>query len=1021
MIKITVRLNTKKQASQRLIILCIGLAFLFLAGCVATGTVLKMDLAKDHNIKFLKAYREMTAEKWQKTDIAVQKGDAVVIVPLYPKGFIYPVQGKIGETGKPFDGLDVDIGDICTAQQDGILYIGMDQKAGSVQTGVFIFKNGDRDSLMADFEYIQKSNKDAKVINLALGLLLKKRADRMIAQNKPVEALPVLDKSIGYLEQADEKLYSRTIYQIYREKAVIFKNNQDMAKYDDSIKKSFDSLIMASEYYRELKSRRFAFLNQLTPEERFILVSKTSYFEDIKAKDSSSQRGRYYWHEAMPVENLAYPYLLLCRYYTFRGDLRLSIVYADKSIVEAKKIGDKALISSSYNELGIRHRYFGNIKESEDCFNKALIYASTNWIVRLYPAMSLAVLNTDLGQYEKAEELMQSIYIPPPERAQRLNMVLNSVRAYIYTKKNDNKNAIFIMNNNLPEYKFIKNQLMTGHGETTLAMFVATLSSYAEAGTINESNEVFEAIGEDIESLGNPPNLKLIYSLALSKFNKRVGKDAIAPLLDAITALEVIRPTAGTGKDYEYWENMLKVYDMTIASLYNKEKYLDALNTVEKARSRRFLDDLGNKKLGAKGVASLMTQRANETLDALAMLEADMMEAAQKAGIKVRSVYDKDSRLGKKMENYKATLKQASDSDQQFGVVASVVPISVEKLQKLIPADTTVVEYYKSEKDLYIWVIDNHNISAVRQDISKERLRRLIEQYRKSLYQESTQRGVIMVEKDTADFAALQREAYRLLIAPVEKSIKTKKICIVPYDILNYLPFQSLHDGRSYLVEKYALSYLPSLSVLEYLRKAQKKDHYTILAIGNPDLGDEKKDLPAAGVEVDMIKEIFPQAVVYKRKEATKATVKREAHQYDILHFAAHGEYKADDALSSCLYLAPSAGENGQLQVDEIFDMSINAEMVVTSACQTALGKISRGDEVLGLTRAFMYAGANSVFGSLWSISDEATSVLMKDFYTNIKTLEMSEALRRAQMKMIRSKEYNHPFYWAAFNITGAL
>jgi CHAT domain-containing protein len=101
--------------------------------------------------------------------------------------------------------------------------------------------------------------------------------------------------------------------------------------------------------------------------------------------------------------------------------------------------------------------------------------------------------------------------------------------------------------------------------------------------------------------------------------------------------------------------------------------------------------------------------------------------------------------------------------------------------------------------------------------------------------------------------------------------------------------------------------------------------------------------------------------------------------------------------------------------------MTINADMVVTSACQTAMGKIGRGDEVLGLTRAFMYAGANSVLGSLWSISDEATAVLMKEFYTNIRIMGKPEALRQAQLKMIQSNKYRHPFYWAAFNITGAL
>jgi CHAT domain-containing protein len=95
--------------------------------------------------------------------------------------------------------------------------------------------------------------------------------------------------------------------------------------------------------------------------------------------------------------------------------------------------------------------------------------------------------------------------------------------------------------------------------------------------------------------------------------------------------------------------------------------------------------------------------------------------------------------------------------------------------------------------------------------------------------------------------------------------------------------------------------------------------------------------------------------------------------------------------------------------------------MVVTSACQTAIGKIGEGDEIVGLTRAFIYAGARSVLGSLWNISDEATAEFMYAFYSKLQTLGKVEALRQAQLKMIASDKYRHPFYWAAFNITGGL
>ena len=115
------------------------------------------------------------------------------------------------------------------------------------------------------------------------------------------------------------------------------------------------------------------------------------------------------------------------------------------------------------------------------------------------------------------------------------------------------------------------------------------------------------------------------------------------------------------------------------------------------------------------------------------------------------------------------------------------------------------------------------------------------------------------------------------------------------------------------------------------------------------------------------------------------------------------------------------SGNLPEVEADEVFDLNLKADMVVTSACQTAIGKISKGDEIVGLTRAFIYAGVQSVLGSLWNISDEATADFMHAFYSNIQALGIVEALRQAQLKMIASEKYQHPFYWAAFNLTGGL
>jgi CHAT domain-containing protein len=159
---------------------------------------------------------------------------------------------------------------------------------------------------------------------------------------------------------------------------------------------------------------------------------------------------------------------------------------------------------------------------------------------------------------------------------------------------------------------------------------------------------------------------------------------------------------------------------------------------------------------------------------------------------------------------------------------------------------------------------------------------------------------------------------------------------------------------------------------------------------------------------------------------ATEENAMNMSKDFSILHFACHGFLDERFPLNSGLALTipETAGpgkENGLLQAWEIFEgLRINADLVTLSACETGLGKEMGGEGLIGLTRAFQYAGARTVLSSLWSVSDESTAVLMKHFYTNLKQGKpKAEALRLAQAEMMRSEKYSHPFYWAGFVLNG--
>ena len=216
--------------------------------------------------------------------------------------------------------------------------------------------------------------------------------------------------------------------------------------------------------------------------------------------------------------------------------------------------------------------------------------------------------------------------------------------------------------------------------------------------------------------------------------------------------------------------------------------------------------------------------------------------------------------------------------------------------------------------------------------------------------------------------------------------ITGKELIIVPHDVLHYLPFNALVglDGR-YLIEKYPIYYLSSASLLQFVKEKRKAGGEKVLAFGNPDLGDPEKNLEFAELEAKEVKAAYPESSVYIRKEATEEKSKTLSANHDILHFATHAKLNEDDPLSSAVLLAREDKEDGRLEVREIFGMELKANLVVLSGCETGLGKLSTGDELVGLTRAFIYAGTPSVVASLWSVDDSSTAHLMASFYRNLK------------------------------------
>jgi CHAT domain-containing protein len=227
----------------------------------------------------------------------------------------------------------------------------------------------------------------------------------------------------------------------------------------------------------------------------------------------------------------------------------------------------------------------------------------------------------------------------------------------------------------------------------------------------------------------------------------------------------------------------------------------------------------------------------------------------------------------------------------------------------------------------------------------------------------------------------------------------------VPSGPLHYLPFHALHDGRRYLLEDHEISYLPGASLLHYAHAEQPAASGS-LALGHSYGGR----LPHAVDEARAVAAILG-GPAYVESEATLARLRADIGICRVVHLAAHGDFRPDNPLFSGLAL-----DDGWLTTLESFNLRLSASLVTLSACQTGRSVVGGGDELLGLMRALLYAGASSLLLSLWAVEDRSTAALMEAFYGQLAMgWRKGAALRHAQLAAAET----HPYFWAPFVLVG--
>jgi len=503
---------------------------------------------------------------------------------------------------------------------------------------------------------------------------------------------------------------------------------------------------------------------------------------------------------------------------------------------------------------------------------------------------------------------------------------------------------------------------------------------------------------------------------------------AAAKYLEAITEIEFARTRLTShGLKVNFMTDKQEPYSRMVQCLVKLNRHAEAFDFAEKAKARAFLDLIAetDKVIGQK----------NEVLTELTVEEKRLREVL----IDIQHQTDMNRRMYNERGDNGDVSQQQNDArgalgaflsrwfgkNKDFASLRSAKTLGIPDIQNLIPTDMALVEYFYDADKLYAWVISRNSSRLVEKPIAEGALTSLVKTYRSLIAQPDRVRGLSIVREPIAEsasqkaFIEANNRLYELLIDGVMDGLSSDKIFIVPHGILHYMPFQALFNLEGYLIERFQIGYLPSASLLQHVMDARRSRPNMMLAFGNPDLGKPQMDLPFAEKEVQDIGQLFPRARVLTRQNATEAVFKKSAPDFAIIHIASHGEYNPEAPLLSCLRLGAGEGEDGRLETQEIFDLNLDAYLVSLSACNTALGKITKGDELMGLTRAFIFAGTPSILGTFWSVNDESTQAAMGHFYANLQKMDKFQAMQQAQLSMIHDPRFEHPYYWAGFQIIG--
>lgn len=460
----------------------------------------------------------------------------------------------------------------------------------------------------------------------------------------------------------------------------------------------------------------------------------------------------------------------------------------------------------------------------------------------------------------------------------------------------------------------------------------------------------------------------------------------------------------------EVYENLV---ELCLKQQENATAKEEAFTYVEEAKSRSLMDlfvrpapTATEKAHGQSELVSSIRDLREELNWYYNLIEREQLQPEQHSIERIAAL-EKQARHREK--ELARILREASETDASAAGLQMPSHVPIAKIQDAIPADTMLVEYFRVRDHILACLLGRETIEIVPVTVESRvaGLVRLL-QFQLSKFHLTPQYVETFHDSLVSATQAHLKELHDELIAPVASQLQAGHLVFVPHGLLHYVPFHALFDGARHLIDRHTVSYSPSASIYALCQKRSANSSGGSLVLGVPD-----PQAPAILDEVQALTGALDQAELFVGPKATEDLLRSKGPTSRMIHIATHGRFRQDNPMFSAIRLGDSF-----LSLFDLYQLRLPVELITLSGCSTGLNVVAAGDEIIGLARGLLHAGAQSLILSLWDVHDESTAHFMGSFYKRLRQGDTKAGALRAATLDLRAS-YPHCYQWAPFILVG--